>query len=129
MKFLLVSTILFTLCLQHVSANEIRSANSASCEQSDFQPWEISTGIGQGLYEGFQASDSIVNIDEGDQTQFGVRITYRFGGARPIDCSRFQNLVEREQAAYTKQLELKVAQLEAKLAKQHSVDTMRVKFK
>ncbi|MGF1706603.1 MULTISPECIES: hypothetical protein [Enterovibrio] len=81
------------------------------------------------MYDGFQASDSIVNIDEGDETQFGVRLTYRFGGAEPIDCTRFQHLVEREQEAYTTQLELKVKQLEAKLAKQGAVDVSRIKFK
>ncbi len=128
MRFLLFCFSLVFSLYSHASS-EIRSSNNSSCEQSDFQPWELSSGVGQGMYDGFQASDSIVNIDEGDETQFGVRLTYRFGGAEPIDCTRFQHLVEREQEAYTTQLELKVKQLEAKLAKQGAVDVSRIKFK
>ncbi|MDD1795889.1 hypothetical protein L4D06_12335 [Enterovibrio makurazakiensis] len=128
MRLLLLSVLLLGSMNAHASS-EIRSSNNSSCEQSDFQPWELSSGVGQGMYDGIQASDSIVNIDEGDETQFGLRLTYRFGGAEQIDCSHFQKLVEREQAAYTTQLELKVKQLEAKLAKQDAVDVSRIKFK
>ena len=115
---------LFSLPL--LASSEIRSSSGASCEQSDFQPWELSAGAGTGLYD--YGDD---NYDVEDETQIGMKVTYRFGGAEAINCNRFKSIVEREQEAHTTQLEIKVKQLEAQLKKQLLVNNMnsKVKFK
>ena len=127
-KLLLIFMALFSLPL--LASSEIRSSSGASCEQSDFQPWELSAGAGTGLYDyGDDYGDD--NYDVEDETQIGMKVTYRFGGAEAINCNRFKSIVEREQEAHTTQLEIKVKQLEAQLKKQLLVNNMnsKVKFK
>ncbi|GAL16482.1 hypothetical protein JCM19233_7505 [Vibrio astriarenae] len=125
MKYLIV--ILATLISVATQANEIRSSSGASCEQSDFQPWELSFGGGQDNRD--YSNDNYHEPDDVDNTgtYIGAQIKYSFGGAKPIDCSRFQSIVEREQDAHTKQLEMKVKELEAKLAKQNACESKIIK--
>ncbi len=127
-NLLLIVIIFFSAPL--LASSEIRSSSGASCEQSDFQPWELSAGAGTGLYDyGDDYGDD--NYDVEDETQIGMKVTYRFGGAEAINCNRFKSIVEREQEAHTTQLEIKVKQLEAQLKKQLLVNNMnsKVKFK
>ena len=128
MRYLLV---LFFALFHSISfaGSEIRSSNNATCEQSDFQPWEFQAGVGKGAYDQSDINNGIINGDESDNTEFGFKVSYHFGGAKAIDCTNFQRLVEREQAAYTTQLELKVKQLEQQLSKQSLVDSNKVKFR
>lgn len=131
-SLLLIVTAFFSAPL--FASSEIRSSSGASCEQSDFQPWELSAGAGTGLYDNgnqYNNSGNIVNNDSGDETQVGMKVTYRFGGAEAINCNRFKSIVEREQEAHTTQLEIKVKQLEAQLKKQLLVNNVnsKVKFK
>lgn len=132
MKNLLLIVITF-FSAPLLASSEIRSSSGASCEQSDFQPWELSAGAGTGLYDNgnqYNNSGNIIN-DSGDETQVGMKVTYRFGGAKAINCNRFKSIVEREQEAHTTQLEIKVKQLEAQLKKQLLVNNVnnKVKFK
>ncbi|WP_261885804.1 hypothetical protein [Vibrio pomeroyi] len=111
------------------ASSTIESSSGSSCEQTDFQPWEVSAGAGHGLYDNeYNRHDDWEDTDQ-NETQVGLKLTYRFGGAEQIDCGRFQNLVEREQQAYTTQLELKVQQLQAQLLKQERVNATKVRFK
>ncbi|MCG3816106.1 hypothetical protein [Photobacterium damselae] len=127
MKIILLFIILFgAKCF---ASSEIRSANNATCEQSDFQPWEIQAGVGRGVYDQVDINNGIINGDEANDTEFGFKLSYRFGGAKSIDCTKFQQLVEREQEAYTKQLELKIKQLENQLTKKEHIELNRVKFR
>ncbi|GAL28489.1 hypothetical protein JCM19239_1565 [Vibrio variabilis] len=112
-----------------MASSEIRSASGASCEQSDFQPWEITSGIGQDDRKYYDRYDDYANSGDDTGTYFGLTVSYSFGGAKPIDCGKFQSKVERQEEAYTKQLEIKVQQLQAQLAKEKAVNTQRVKFK
>ena len=127
MKNLFIFACLF-LSINTLASTEIRSASGASCEQSDFQPWEISAGGGQNYFNDDYVEYEYESRDT-DETQFGVKVTYKFGGAKVIDCNRFGMKVEREQEAYTRQLELKVQQLEAQMAKRQQIDATSVKFK
>ena len=130
-NYILLTTIIFSHSL--FASTKIRSSTGASCEQSDFQPWELATGAGLGDYfNGNQYSNStyIGDVDRNEK-QLGFKLTYRFGGAEQIDCSRFQSIVEREQEAHTKQLELKLVQLQQQIKKQQQIinRTNKVKFR
>lgn len=111
------------------ASSTIESSSGSSCEQTDFQPWELSAGAGHGLYDNSYNEHDDWNSQDQNESQMGVKLTYRFGGAEQIDCGRFQNLVEREQQAYTTQLELKVQQLRAQLVKQERANATKVRFK
>ena len=128
-KLVLLTCLLATA--NSFASTEIRSASGASCEQSDFQPWEVSAGGGQNYFKDNRHDyydDDHYNSDT-DETQFGIKVTYKFGGAKAIDCTSFGMKVEREQEAYTKQLEMKVKQLEDQLAKRQHINSTSVKFK
>ncbi|MGL6258945.1 hypothetical protein [Vibrio sp. WXL210] len=133
MKHLLLLAILLGSA-NALASSEIRSSSGASCEQSDFQPWELSFGGGQDnrdySHDGYPSDYSSSDVDN-KGTYIGAQITYSFGGAQAIDCARFQSIVEREQEAHTKQLEMKVQELEARLAKQMQVtqNSTKIKFK
>lgn len=113
-----------------MATSTIESSSGSSCEQTDFQPWEVSAGAGYGLNDyNTNRYDDEWQEQDSNEGQVGLKLTYRFGGAEQIDCGRFQNLVEREQEAYTTQLELKVKQLQAQLEKQERVNATKVRFK
>ncbi|MGR5450842.1 hypothetical protein ACP3V3_14000 [Vibrio sp. PNB22_3_1] len=132
MKKIILCNALF-FCNAALAGTEIRSSTGASCEQSDFQPWELSVGAGKGDYfnsNQYSNSTYIGDVQQ-DETQLGMKVTYRFGGAEQIDCARFQTIVEREQEAHTKQLEMKLVQLQQQLAKQQQIinQSSKVKFR
>ncbi|GAL24586.1 hypothetical protein JCM19239_2040 [Vibrio variabilis] len=128
-RFIFVAALLMSA--QSLASSEIRSSSGATCEQSDFQPWELSFGGGRDNrdYSDYDSYDRTQTEDTGKY--IGAQITYSFGGAKQIDCSRFQSIVEREQEAHTKQLEMKIKELEQRLEKQTQVSQLasKIKFK
>lgn len=130
MKTLLM-LLTFIVSTSAMASSEIRSSSGATCEQSDFQPWEVSFGGGQDNrnYSDYDSYDRTHTEDKGKYV--GAQIKYSFGGAKQIDCSRFQSIVEREQEARTKQLEMKIQELENQLEKQTRIMHLasKVQFK
>lgn len=130
MKHLILAAALL-VSAQSFASSEIRSSSGATCEQSDFQPWELSFGGGQDNRD-YSDYDSYERTQTEDKGKYiGAQIKYSFGGAKQIDCSRFQSIVEREQEAHTKQLEMKIKELEHQLAKQTQASHLasKIKFK
>jgi hypothetical protein len=125
MKVLLLSALIFT-SLSALADSEIRSSNGSSCSQSDFQPLELSGELGKG---DFNSSDDYNNSYDSDENYGSVKLSYKFGGADPIDCTRFQSIVEREAEAYTSKLEMQIDQLRAQILKQERISASKVKFR
>lgn len=130
MKRLALVLITAVLSTQAFADSEIRANNGASCEQSDFQPYELGLYADSGNrdynYDYVPTASSYYDSYDNQEQSVGIEFKYSFGGAKPIDCTRFKSLVEREQDATTRQLEMKVAELEKKLLKQEALS--RVKF-
>lgn len=131
MKYLLAILIVLT-SLSSLADSEIRSSSGASCESSDFQPWEVSAGFNDGtraINNRYYDTGLGDYNNTSDENYASLQVTYKFGGSPSIDCNTFARKVEREQEAYTTKLELKVRQLESQLSKQQQVSAVKVRFK
>jgi hypothetical protein len=128
MKYIILILSIFSF--SSLADSQIRSSSGASCESSDFQPWEVKVGASTGDRDysddrdfGYRSRGSV------DEDVLTLEISYSFGGVEPVDCNNFTMKVEREQEAYTRQLELKIQKLEQQLAKEQMVNERRVKFR
>ena len=136
MKYLTFVMIMATMVLLIMTSSNVyagssmRSSTGASCESSDFQPWEIHVRLSQDDSTDISYYDSSNNYNNNNKgSQVGLNVSYKFGGAKQIDCNNFARKVEREQEAHTTKLEMQISKLQAQLDKQVNVDASRIKFK
>lgn len=107
--------LLLTLLLSNVAlADSIRTADGISCSfDSDDSPWEIETYAETGRDDYDSTNSDYSNNSNSNDSKVGVKLTYKFGGPRRLDCNSLYQLELRSKEAKVKELEAKVKALEA----------------
>jgi hypothetical protein len=103
----------FAAC-QPAVADTIRTADGISCSfDADDSPYEVETYIESGSDDyNNNYNDGYSNTDRDDH-KVGVKLTYKFGGPKRLNCDTLYQLELRDKSAKVKQLEAKIKMLEA----------------
>ena len=91
-------------------ADSIRTADGISCSfDSDDSPFSVETYAETGS-DDYSDRDTEVNEDSyhRDGGRIGVKVIYKFGGPRRLDCNELYQLELREKNARVKQLEARL---------------------
>ncbi|CAL9980337.1 hypothetical protein VPHD479_0230 [Vibrio phage D479] len=113
MKKLLVALAITAFSVP-VFADSIRTADGISCSfDADDSPYEVEAYIENGdesydsrYLDGYNASDR-------DDNKIGLKLTYKFGGPKRLNCDTLYQMELRSKEAKLRELEAKLAAIEA----------------
>lgn len=110
MRILLLLSVLFAT---PAWADTVRTADGISCSfDADDYPYEVQAYIESGSDDyNNKYSDGYSSTDRDDQ-KVGVKLTYKFGGPKRLNCDDLYQLELRDKSAKVKQLEEKIKLLE-----------------
>ena len=94
------------------NTNRITTSDGITCENSSDAPYEFESYVesSKNKLEG-EYSNGFDNVDNNIST-IGVKLTYKFGEQKKLDCNRLYNLELREKQAKVEELESKIKALE-----------------
>lgn len=107
-----MKTILFFLVLfpALVLADTVRTSDGSSCSfDADDNPFKLKTYAEKEV----DNYDSSISYNSKSESAIGVSLEYTFGGPKRLECDRLYQLELRDKEARVKELEARVAALEA----------------
>lgn len=95
------------------NTNRITTSDGITCESTFEAPYEIESYVegSKNDYKSESYEDGFDNNND-DSTTVGVRLSYKFGQQKSLNCNRLYNLELRAKSAKVKELEEKIKALE-----------------
>lgn len=99
--------------VSEVSADSIRTSDGISCSfDADDSPWEVEA-YGENGREDYDYHGNVPSGNQRDNNKVGVKLSYKFGGPKRLNCDTLYQLELRSKEAKVKELEAKIEALEA----------------